>query len=233
VLTSLPDTPERTGEELRLQMAIGPALMVTRGVATPEVEQTYARIYALAQQRAEQVPHEVWTFHYMRGEIDNAHARGQELLELGQRLHDATLLLEAHIALGFTLFRRGEVRPAYTHLEQGMALYDPTHHYALARLLALNPGVALYCYAARALWLLGYPAQALERSQAALTLSQVLSHPFSRAYALTWTAFLQQLRRDRDGVHGTVAELIRLSTEQGFPFLAEAGTFLQGRVRTE
>src|SRR5262249_7355650 len=64
VLTSLPDIPERTRQELRLQMALGPALMVTRGVATPEVEQTYARIHALAQQIEVKVPHEVWAFHY-------------------------------------------------------------------------------------------------------------------------------------------------------------------------
>jgi len=83
------------------------------------------------------------------------------------------------------------------------------------------------------LWLLGYPAQAVERSQAALTLADQLSHPFSQAYALTWTAFLQQLRRNRHAVEERVEEAKRLSTEQGFPFLAEAGAFLQGWARAE
>ena len=91
----------------------------------------------------------------------------------------------------------------------------------------------LLCYAARDLWLLGYPAHALERSQAALTLAAELAHPFSLAYALTWTAFLQQLRRDQHAVQERAADVIRLSTEQGFPFLAEAGTFLQGWALTE
>ena len=137
------------------------------------------------------------------------------------------------MVLGMTLFRLGEVLPARTHLEQGTALYDPTQHHAQAFLYAADPGVILLCYAARALWLLGYPAQAMERSQAALTLADQLSHPFSQAYALTWTAFLQQLRRNRHAVEERVEEANRLSTEQGFPFLAEAGAFLQGWARAE
>jgi len=129
------------------------------------------------------------------------------------------------MVLGMTLFRLGEVLPARTHLEQGTALYEPTHHHAHASLYAADPGVILLCYAARALWLLGYPAQAVERSHAALTLAEQLSHPFSQAYAVTWTAFLQQLRRDRPAVDARVEEVRRRSTAQGFPFLAEAGAF--------
>jgi adenylate cyclase len=82
-------------------------------------------------------------------------------------------------------------------------------------------------------WLLGYPAQALERRQAALTLAHELAHPFSQVYALTWMAFLHQLRHDQSAVQARAADVIRLATAQGFPFLAEAGTFLQGWALTE
>ena len=47
-----------------------------------------------------------------------------------------------------------------------------------------TPGWRASSYAAMALWLLGYPDQALESSQAALTLAQELAHPFSLAHAL-------------------------------------------------
>ena len=47
-----------------------------------------------------------------------------------------------------------------------------------------DPGVACQSYACLALWFLGYPDQALKRSQEALTLAQELSHPFSLAFAL-------------------------------------------------
>ena len=53
VLTTLPDTPERTQQELDLQTALGPALMAIKGHAAPEVEQAYARARELCQQVGE------------------------------------------------------------------------------------------------------------------------------------------------------------------------------------
>jgi DNA-binding winged helix-turn-helix (wHTH) protein/predicted ATPase len=232
LLTQWPDTRERAHQELVLLTALGPTLMATRGVAAPEVAQTYLRNQALAH-HMEESPRGLWLFYYMRGEIETAREFGVQLMAFAQRRHDSSLLFEAHMVLGMTLFRLGEVLPARIHLEQGTALYDPTQHHAQAFLYAADPGVILLCYAARALWLLGYPAQAVERSQAALTLADQLSHPFSQAYAVTWTAFLQQLRRDRHAVEARVEEVSRRSTEQGFPFLAEAGAFLQGWAQAE
>src|SRR5262249_43432807 len=43
VLTTLPETRERTQRELDFQITLGPALMATKGYAAPEVEQLYSR----------------------------------------------------------------------------------------------------------------------------------------------------------------------------------------------
>jgi len=53
LLATLPETPARAQQELNLLIALGPALMATKGYATPEVEQTYARARALCQQVGE------------------------------------------------------------------------------------------------------------------------------------------------------------------------------------
>src|SRR5262249_3124242 len=53
LLKSLPDTPERTQHELDLQLTLGPALMVTKGWADPEVERVYTRVRSLCQQIGE------------------------------------------------------------------------------------------------------------------------------------------------------------------------------------
>src|SRR5262245_14518180 len=50
LLRALPDTPERTQQELVLQTLLGPALIVSKSFAAPEVEQTYTRARALCQQ---------------------------------------------------------------------------------------------------------------------------------------------------------------------------------------
>ncbi|HEY7496366.1 MAG TPA: adenylate/guanylate cyclase domain-containing protein, partial [Candidatus Tectomicrobia bacterium] len=50
LLTTLPETYERTQHELTFHLALGPALIAARGYASPDVEQTYARAHALCQQ---------------------------------------------------------------------------------------------------------------------------------------------------------------------------------------
>ena len=78
---------------------------------------------------------------------------------------------------GRTLFYLGEYAAAWTHLEQGIALTDPTTQRALALRHGVAPGVRCLALAALALWCLGYPAQAVQRSQEALALAQALAHP--------------------------------------------------------
>jgi class 3 adenylate cyclase/tetratricopeptide (TPR) repeat protein len=50
VLMRLPETPERLQQELDLQVALGPALIATKGQAAPDVERAYARARELCQQ---------------------------------------------------------------------------------------------------------------------------------------------------------------------------------------
>ena len=49
MLQTLPETTERIQQELLLQITLGPALMITKGFAAPEVEHAYARARALCQ----------------------------------------------------------------------------------------------------------------------------------------------------------------------------------------
>ena len=76
-----------------------------------------------------------------------------------------------------------------------MALYNPQQHRAYT-LSGQDPGATSLYYAALALWYLGYPTQALQRSQQAVTLAQELSHPFSLAFALEGVAEIAQFRRE-------------------------------------
>ena len=53
LLKTLPDTPERTQQELGLQIALGSALVAIRGFSVPEVEKAYTRARELCQQVGE------------------------------------------------------------------------------------------------------------------------------------------------------------------------------------
>ncbi|MBI3799390.1 MAG: hypothetical protein HY268_20790 [Deltaproteobacteria bacterium] len=97
----------------------------------------------------------------------------------------------------------------------------------------LDHGVACLSEAAWVLWLLGYPDQALRRSDEMLTLAQELSHPFSFAYALFFASGLHQLRRETQAAHERAEAAITLSTEQGFPTWLANGMVLQGWALAE
>jgi predicted ATPase len=82
VLRTLPETAERIQQELILQTTLGPALMITKGFAAPEVEHAYARARALCQRVGETpqlfaVLRGFWQFYNGRGEYQTARELGE------------------------------------------------------------------------------------------------------------------------------------------------------------
>jgi class 3 adenylate cyclase len=173
VLTTLPDTPERARQELDVQTALGPALRALKGWASPEAAQAYTRARELCQQVGEAsqlfpVLFGLWTSSIARADFQTARELGEQLLSLGQNAPDPTLLVQAHWVLGFSLPMMGAFAPARAHLEHVIAHYDPHQHRSYILLYGLDPGpTSLYLLAVWGLWYLGYPDQALQRSQQA------------------------------------------------------------------
>src|SRR3990172_8041260 len=233
LLKTLPDTPNRTQQELTLQIALGAPLRITKGFASPEVERVYARARELSQQIGETpqlfpVLRGLGGFYIARAEFQTAHKLGKQCLRLAQSVQDPALLLQAHYLLGATLFCLGEIAQARKHAEQGIALYNPKQHSSHAFLYGQDPGVACLFWTAWALWYLGYPDQALKKGHKAFVLAQELSHPYSLAVVLDLLAFLHQFRREEHTAQEQAEASITLSTERGFEFFLEMGTILQG-----
>jgi class 3 adenylate cyclase/tetratricopeptide (TPR) repeat protein len=234
LLAPLPETPARAQQELDLQLALGPALVATKGPATPEVEQTYARARALCQQVGD-TPQRfptlrgLWRFYWSRGALPTAREIGEQLFGLAQRAADPThRLVIAHDALGVTLFYLGDYAAARTHLEQAIALTDPASQQAVALLHGWAPGVMCLAAVANTLWCLGFPAQAVQRGQEALALAQALAHPYSLGVAQVFAAWLYHRRREAPAVQSQADALLALATAQGFPFYEGFGTAWRG-----
>ena len=233
LLTTLPDTPARTQQELDFQLALGPVLMATKGNAAPEVAQAYTRARELCHQVGE-TPQlfpalfGLWRLYFVRAEVQAAREVGEQLLVLAQRQRDPALLLEAYRALGTTLYFPGELIAARVHLEQGLALYHPHQHRSHALLYGRDPGMDCHIYLAWMLWTLGYPDQALVARRRALTLVEGVSHPLSLATALFAAAYLAQLCRHVQAVSAQAEAVMTLATEQGFPQWLAGGTFFRG-----
>jgi predicted ATPase len=233
LLQSLPETVEHTQWELALQMALGPALLATKGYGAPEVEATYTRARVLCQKVGE-TPQlfpalwGLWIFYLTRAEHHTAHALGTQLLSLAQHHHAPDLVLEAHAALGVSSLYLGAFAAAQAHLEHGIALYDPQQHREHSFRYGQDPGMFCHSYHAWALWPLGYPTQAVQHMHAALALGPALAHTFSRAAALHYAARVHQFRREAQLTQETVEASVTLATEQGFAFWSTTGTILRG-----
>lgn len=239
LLKTLPDTPERARQELMLQLTLGVPLQATKGWAAPEVEGTYARARELCQQIGEipQLFPVLWglaAVYLVRAEHKTARELAEQCLTLAQSAQDPTLLLQAHCMVGMSLFQVGELVSGRQHLEQGITFYDPQQHRSLAFLYgSFDSGVACLSFAAWAVWHLGYPDQAPQRSQEALTLAQEIAHPFSRGLALVFAAAAHQLRREIQATRERAEAAIALSTEQGFPEWVALGTLFRGWALAE
>jgi DNA-binding winged helix-turn-helix (wHTH) protein/predicted ATPase len=233
LLATLPATPARAQQELNLQITLGPALMAARGWAAPEVEQTYGRARALCTQLGETSQlfptlWGLWRFYQSRGVLPTARDLGEQLIRLAERTTDPTHLLEAHGALGQTLFQLGEYAAAWQHLEQGIALIDSIAQHALVLRPGDAPAVVFLSFAAITLWCLGYPAQAVQRSQEALALARALDSPLSLAVAQHYAAFLHRHCHETREVQTLAEALLTLATAQGFPLYVGYGTYWCG-----
>ncbi len=233
LLKTLPETPQRLQREVDLLIAMGASLLAVKGYAAAEVRETYTYAQQLCHHLED--PYQLFPvlrglhMHYhVRAELQTAHTLGAQLLALAQQIQDAAMLVAAHRALGVTLYQLGAVAAAYTHLAQGIVLYDSQQHRTAALLYGDDSGVVCHSFAALSLWILGDPAQGLVRSQEAVTLAQQCAHPLSLSFVLTFTAVFHQLRREGRATQERAEATIVLATEQGFPLWVAVGSVLRG-----
>ena len=233
LLHRLPDNPARIHTELRLQLAIGPALVAVEGMAAPGTERTYTRARELCDQLGD--PPELfpalfglWIMYLLRGQLRKAYDLAEHLLRLAQSTFDPALLLLAESALGQTWFTVGEFPRAREHLEMATSLYDHERHRLLAYRYGGDAGVIALSYGAWTLWHLGFPDKALNRANESLALAQMLSHPFSVAFAEYFVGFLHQYRREARAADETAQVLMALATEHGLTDWMAWATTLRG-----
>jgi predicted ATPase len=238
LLQLLPATPERARQELALQMTLGLQLQVTRGFAAKEANHAYTRARELCGQVRESpaLYPVLWGLFICckaRSDLGRARALAEEMHALAQERHDMGLMLQSHQALAVTALCLGEPVATRDHMERCEVLYDPGQHQSHTFLFGQDVGVACKAFGAVALWLLGYPDGAAQKSREAVALAQRLSQPSSEALAFHFAGMLHQCRRDPLAVLTCVDRSLAISAEQGFSFWQAGGTVLRGWALSE
>jgi len=109
----------------------------------------------------------------------------------------------------------GNFELALEHFEKALALYEPEAHRDDSFLYALNPGVAMPCFASWALWCLGRSDEAVIQIDQALSRARELAEPQGLAHALFFAAGLYHLRRDHLMVQQYAEAAIEISAQHG------------------
>jgi predicted ATPase len=231
-LALLPDSPERRRQELEFRSALGAVLHALKGNAAPETGQAYARARELWEQLGFpseflQIPFGQSRYYVARGELDLAQRLDEDLLRLSRRRNDSAGLVLGHYSSGRNLMFVGRFAPSRSHLEEGLALYDPSQR-SLVHLAGLHPHLNSQGFLGIVLFCLGYPDQALARSNGVVAEARRLAHPPSLAASLTNGTRLLSLVGGDAALDEWADELAALATEQGFPYWVALGTIYRG-----
>lgn len=239
LLQRLPESPERTRQELTLLLTLGPALIAARGHASSEVEVNYRRALALCEREGQSqylfsAQLGLWAFYQLRAEYDVSLPLAERLMCLASHSQKPEQLAEAHRTLGATTLRLGRIAEARTHMEQVLAPQRPDQP-AYDFLLGYGRDPAVHAMATLAwiLWYLGQPDQACAVSHEALALARTRPDAFNLALCLIFAAEVHQRRGEVQQAREYAEAAIAISVEQGFPIYLAWGTILQGAVLAE
>jgi predicted ATPase len=238
VLRALPDTPDRARRELTLQLTLGIQLQVGHSFAAPEAERIYARAQELHDQVGEApllflVLWGLWMYYEVGGEPKKSRELADRLFALAQTTQDPTQFLRAHNALVVTCLCLGDLATARENMEHGVALYQRERNSSHNDRYGLDPGVACLAFGAVALWLLGYPDQAVRRSREAIALGAELGQPGTRAASLYFATVLRQYRREGAAVRAIAEDAAVNATEHGFTFWLASSRLMRGWALAE
>jgi predicted ATPase len=232
-LNAIPDELERQRHELDLQMTLGGALISAKGYAAPETGAAFSRARQLCKYVGDtattfRVLYGEWAYLIVKGEVPAGYEVAEEFLCLAERHSSSGLLVIGHRAIGASALLLGRLETAERHLQQALALYNPTEHGLLLSLYAFDPRAITLAWLILLDFLQGKVERAVQRSAEAITAAREVAHPATLAYVLNHAIQLHQLIRDTTATEEFSASLIELTNEHGFPFWAAAATMQRG-----
>jgi serine/threonine protein kinase/predicted ATPase len=233
LLDSQTESTERTRLEFVVRTALGVPLMLTKGYAASEVEQTYARAFELgkvAGERAELFPAVwgLWIFYLVRGRYKMALGLADQLSRLAEGSPDPSTRLCAHLACGNTRLMLGELERARIEFERCVALHDASTSRSLAYVYGQDPGMYCRGFLSWTLWLLGYPDQAAKMGEESISCGKAAAHPNSLGFALTLNAWLHRYRHDTAALDARTGELLQFAVAQRLQLWLWHGQMVQG-----
>jgi DNA-binding SARP family transcriptional activator/predicted ATPase len=233
LLSTFPETPGRLQQELSFQLSLGAALQATQGYTAPQVRRAYTRARELCKHggEAQQLLPAIMplaTYSMMRLELQQAISLGKQMLAEAKSAEDPLLIALAHLTIGYVLFHTGRFKSSSEHLNRMIAFYDREQHKSMRFIIGQDIGSGSLGWDAWPLWYLGFPDQALRRSQEAVDLAIELRHALSLTVASGFAGVCHVYRREPEAAQDLGERTMQLAKENGFVFYQANANFAIG-----
>ena len=217
LLAQLPPSEKRDAQELALQLALAPIIIITNGHASQEAERVWNRALVLSDKVGD-IEQRIRTWHGIElvclvraqyEKVEQAYAQTEKLF----------MRTQGDIPLPYVMFyagakqQIGEFVKARELFDGMVAVRDDKHIRDLQASQGWNYLVLGHAWNSHALWCLGYPQAAFNSAIAAMQFAREFAQPFNRAVSIVYLALLQELRAD--------AETFRTQAEAAFVLTRE------------
>jgi len=222
-LAQLPDTADRTKQELALQRLLGQANFHTRGFGALETIRAFSRARELCaaiddDQSIIPVLWGIGTVEWGAGQVAKAEATGNEILHRARRTGDTVAGIAGEYVVAGTNMHLGNLPRARQYFDSAIASYrgvDAAAAYRFAYEYTIELGALSFAYAGWCWWLLGYPDQALDFSEESIAVGERVQYDFPCSRVLYCECGGHAFRREWALVEECAAASIAVAQERG------------------
>jgi len=155
----------------------------------------------------------------------------EQLLALCRQRNDSRAVFSGDFSPGHNLMYSGKFAASRLRLEEALALQDPSFDREIHA--NVHSSVPVQAYLGNALFILGYPDQALARSNAAIAEARGLNRQQLLGLSLAVGTRLLSLVGDDAALKNQADQLVAVATEQGFAQWRAQGTIYRGWAKVK
>ena len=242
LVATLPGTPARRREEIKLQVALITPLLHVRGYAAPETRAAVERARLLIEQAQAlgeplddplllfSVLYGLWVANLVAFNGNVMRELADQFLALAGKQSATGPHMIGHRLMGLSLFHTGDIAEGRAHLDRAFALYDFVEHRPLATRFGQDVGAATLCWRSLALWLLGHPQPALADTEHALTVAREIGHSATLMYVLNFSIWTHIQCGNYAAASALVAEFAALKDQTASLFWTAWGLMQRGCI---
>ena len=223
ILAAQPESKSRDKREFQLRLRLRPPLYATKGFASPEMVENFARASMLAERLGESGANLRLLRWECTASVVSANTtvtlnHTRQFIELAERAGDTSALVSAHRICGYAHLIRGEICVAREHVERALSLREaPCENWQLVEYEFLSEPMT-WCIMGLAVQQLGYPDQALNICENALAAAKQDGHQIEIAYVSFHLALLWMVSGDATRVERVVTKLVEFLEQQDIQY---------------